>query len=62
MTSAPHDATAGATPVGKSPNALAIIFNLPKTFSLVKSVFQDARVHWMPKIVFTVSLAALIIA
>ena len=62
MTSAPHDATAGSAPAGKSPNALAIVFNLPKTFSLVKSVFEDARVHWMPKIVFTLSLATLLVA
>jgi hypothetical protein len=62
MTSAPHDATAGATPAGKSPNALAILFNFPKTLSLVKSVFQDARVHWMPKIVFSLSLIVLLVA
>lgn len=62
MTSAPHDSTADSTPIGKNPNALAMIFNLPKTFSLVGAVFRDARVHWLPKIVFTLSLAVLLVA
>ena len=60
--SAPHDATTGEAPAGKAPNALALLFNLPKTFSLVGAVFRDARVHWMPKIVFSLSLAVLMIA
>jgi hypothetical protein len=46
----------------KNPNALSLLFHIPKTFSLIKAVFQDARVHWLPKIVFTLSLGVLLIA
>ncbi|SRR5579875_473154 len=47
---------------GKNPSALSLMFHIPKTFSLVKSVFSDARVHWFPKIVFMLSLGVLLLA
>jgi len=62
MASSPNQPNS-STGVGvKNPNALALLFHIPKTFSLIGAVFRDARVHWLPKIVFSLSLAVLLLA
>lgn len=55
----PADADVGTT--GK-PNPFALLFHFGKTTALVGSVLQDARVSWLPKVVFLTCIVALLAA
>ncbi|WIG61031.1 MAG: hypothetical protein OJF49_003779 [Ktedonobacterales bacterium] len=56
----PRDGTTAGTT--SKPNPLAMLFHVPKTFTLVGSVLSDARVHWLSKAFFVTCILALVAA
>ena len=43
-------------------NLLSMVFHFQKTAALTNALLRDARVHWLPKIAFVVSIFALLLA
>lgn len=57
-----YTANAGTTGFRRAPNQLSLLLHIGKTAGLVQAVLRDARVHWLPKMVFVGCLGALVLA
>lgn len=54
--------TFGGPRPGRGLNAIAMFFHMGKTAALANAVLKDARVHWLPKMVFLTGIGALAMA
>jgi hypothetical protein len=50
-----------ATKVSAPPNQWALLLHIHKTYTLIRAVLADARVHWLSKAVFLSCIGAMLL-
>lgn len=50
-----------ATKVFAGPSQWGLLLHIHKTYSLIRAVLADARVHWLPKVMFLSCIGAMLL-
>ena len=50
-----------ATKISTPPSHWALLLHIHKTYSLIRAVLADARVHWLPKTLFVSCIGAMLL-